>query len=158
MTGPQPSHWWNQVPANIGGDVIVADIGAGATGVAVGKNISQTVYGVLGAAQPNDKQVVEQKIAEVSTALHGLQADVDVQKAAMAEFQLKVLGGELAKTGEKETPSANTIIQIGDWLLDNVPEIAGAITSLFATPAVGRVVGKAGEAAVAWLKKRFGKA
>jgi hypothetical protein len=75
----------------------------------------------------------------------------------MAEFQLKLLQGELAKTGEGETPSASTITQVGDWLLDNVPQIAEILTGLFATPAVGRVVGKAGKVAVEWVKKRFGR-
>jgi len=157
MTNAQSTAWWSQVPTRIGGDVIVADIGDGAHGVAVGKNITQTVYGVLGAPTPDDKQIVEQKIAELTTALQGVQADLDATKATLAEFQVKLLGGELAKTEEKETPSANTIIQIGDWLLDNVPEIAEVLVSVFATPAVGRVVGKAGEAAVAWLRKRFAK-
>jgi hypothetical protein len=157
MSDTQPTAWWNQVPARIGGDMIVADIGDNATGVAVGKNITQTVYTVLGAPTPNDKQIVEQKMAEVATALQGVKTDLDATRAAMADFQLKLLGSELAKTEEEETPSASTIVQIGDWLLDNVPQIAEVITGLFATPAVGRVVGKAGEVAVAWLKKRFGR-
>jgi hypothetical protein len=42
-------------------------------------------------------------------------------------------------------------------LLDSVPQIAEVLTSLFATPAVGKVVGKAGEVAVGWVKQRFGK-
>ena len=59
--------------------------------------------------------------------------------------------------GENETPSASTITQIGDWLLDNLPELAETLAGLFATPAVGRVVGRAGESAVSWLRKRFGR-
>ena len=43
-----------------------------------------------------------------------------------------------------------------DLLLDSVPQIADALAALFATPAVGRVVGVAGEAAVTWVKRRFG--
>jgi hypothetical protein len=41
-------------------------------------------------------------------------------------------------------------------LLDSVPQIADALAALFATPAVGRVVGVADEAAVTWVKRRFG--
>ena len=75
----------------------------------------------------------------------------------MAEFQLKLLQGELTKTDKDETPSASTITQVGDWLLDNIPSIAESLTSLFATPVVGKIVGKAGEVAVKWVKQRFGK-
>jgi len=45
---------------------------------------------------------------------------------------------------------------MGDWLLDNLPAIGEALGTLFALPAVGRVVGKAGEAAVKWVQQRFG--
>lgn len=149
--------WWDRIPAQIGGDVIIAQVGAGAAGVAIGKNITQTVYDVLGGPTPDDKQLIEQKLSEAMTAVQGLQEQLDAQTATIAEFQLKLLQGELAKTEEGETPSASTITQVGDWLLDNVPQIAEILTSLFATPAVGRVVGKAGEVAVEWVKKRFGR-
>jgi hypothetical protein len=66
-----------------------------------------------------------------------------------------LLAGELTKTGDGEQPSASTITQIGNWLLDNLPPIAEALTGLFATPAVGRVIGRAGDAAVTWARQRF---
>jgi hypothetical protein len=149
--------WWDSIPAQIGGDVIIGHVGAGATGVAIGKNITQTIYDMLGEPAPDDKQVIEQKLSEATTAVQELREQLDAATAAMAEFQLKLLQGELTKTEEGETPSASTITQVGDWLLDNVPQIAEILTSLFATPAVGRVVGKAGEVAVEWVKKRLGR-
>jgi hypothetical protein len=149
--------WWDSIPAQIGGDVIIGHVGAGATGVAIGKNITQIVYDVLGEPTPDDKQIVEQKLSEAMTTVQELREQLDAATAAMAEFQLKLLQGELTKTEEGETPSASTITQVGDWLLDNVPQIAEILTSLFATPAVGRVVGKAGEVVVEWVKKRFGR-
>ena len=96
-------------------------------------------------------------MASVTTALQQMQGQLDANTAKMAEFQLKLLHGELAKTEKDEKPSASTITQVGDWLLDSVPQIAEVLTSLFATPAVGKVVGKAGEVAVGWVKQRFGK-
>jgi hypothetical protein len=149
--------WWDNIPPQIEGDVIIGHVGAGATGVAIGKNITQTIYDMLGEPAPDDKQVIEQKLSEATTTVQELREQLDAQTAAVAEFQLKLLQGELAKTEEDETPSASTITQVGDWLLDNVPQIAEILTSLFATPAVGRVVGKAGEVAVEWVKKRFGR-
>jgi hypothetical protein len=157
MSEKEEQDWWNDIPAQIGGDVIIGRVGAGATGVAVGKNITQTVYDVLGEPTPDDKQIIEQKLSGAMTTVQGLQEQLDAQTAAIAEFQLKLLQGELTKTEEGETPSASTITHVGDWLLDNVPQIAEILTSLFATPAVGRVVGKAGEVAVEWVKKRFGR-
>lgn len=148
--------WWDKLPAHIGGDVIIGEVDAGARGVAIGKNITQTVYDMLGEPTPDDKQVIEQRLSEVTAALQGMQAQLDSPTANMAEFQMKLLEGELTKTEEGEMPSASTITQVGDWLLDNIPQIAEVIAGLFATPAVGKVVGKAGEVAVKWVKKRFG--
>lgn len=153
----EDQHWWDNIPAQVEGDVIIGYVGAGATSVAIGKNITQTIYGMLGEPTPDDKQVIEQKLSEATTTLQELREQLDATTAAMAEFQLKLLQGELTKTEEGETPSASTITQVGDWLLDNVPQIAEILMGLFATPAVGRVVGKAGEVAVEWVKTRFGR-
>jgi uncharacterized protein with von Willebrand factor type A (vWA) domain len=155
--------WWDDLPEDwaskpsVGGDVVVVRIGDHARQVAAGKNVTQTIYGILGEPQPDDRQVIEQKFAEITQALQATRDQLDSTVAQMAEMQLKLLQGELSKTEEGETPSANTITTVGDWLLDNVPAIVEVLTGLFATPAVGRVVGNAGEAAVKWLKGRLGK-
>ena len=149
--------WWDKLPPQAGGDVIIGVLGAGARGVAVGKNITLSVYDVLGAPTPDDKQIIDQDMATVMTALQQMQGQLDANTAKMAEFQLKLLHGELAKTEKDEKPSASTITQVGDWLLESVPQIAEPLTSLFATPAVGKVMGKAGETAIDWVRQRFGK-
>jgi hypothetical protein len=152
--------WWEQIQAGgiqAEGDVIIATIGAGASNVAVGKGITQQVYQLVGAPAPDDQQVIMQKFAEVEAALAAPQQTPDAAIKQIAELQLQLLRGELTKTDEKETPSASAITLAGNWLLDNLPDIAESLTALFATPAVGRVVGKAGEAAVTWVKQRFGK-
>jgi len=154
--GERTKPWWDKVPLHAGGDVIVGTVGAGARNVAIGKGITQAVYDVLGEPTPDDKRIVEQRLAGVASALEGRAGQVDPATASMASFQLEVLKGELSKTEPSETPSGTTITKIGDWLLDNVPEIGGSLVGLFATPAVGKVVGKAGELAVAWVKQRFG--
>ena len=155
MSKKEKKLWWEELPASVGGDIIVGEIGAGARGAAIGKNITQTVYEMLGRPTLDDKQLIEQKFAELSASLQTLQEQLDPVTAKMAEFQVTLLKGELTRTEEGEKPSVNTITQVGDWLLDNVPAIAEVLTNLFATPAVGKVVGKAGEVAVGWIKKRF---
>lgn len=150
--------WWEKVPDRVGGDVITAKIGDDATGVAVGKNITQTVHNILGEPTPQDQEVIKKQFKDVNAAIEQAQDKIEKKTTEMAKFQARLLEGELSKTGDEEKPSANTITQVGDWLLDNVPDIAEALTGLFATPAVGRIVGRAGQAAVSWVKGRFGKA
>jgi hypothetical protein len=157
MTQRPTAAWWDQLPVHTGGDVIIGQVGSGARNVAVGKNITQAIYDVLGAPTPEDKQVIDQRFADVAAALQQAHADLNPAVAEMGQFQLKLLQGELTKTDEADTPSASVITQIGNWLLDNVPQIAEALTGLFTTPAVGKIVGKAGDAAVAWVRDRFGQ-
>ncbi len=156
MNEKQP--WWEFLPPQAGGDVIIAQIGAGASGVAVGKGITQTIMTALGPIQPDDKIIIEQQFAQVIAALQQSKTSSNPQTAAMAEFQLQLLKGELTKIGDDEVPSASTMTQVGDWLLNNVPEMAELLASLFATPAVGKVVGKAGSIAVEWVRRRFSAA
>jgi hypothetical protein len=168
----QPRAWWQQLGAagkelaaldapdtpddiHAAGDVIIGVVGAGASNVAVGKNISQQIYEVVGPPTPDDKQIVAQHFAALDAALTAQPGALDAAKLQMAQGYLALLRGELSKTDANETPSASTITLVGNWLLDNVPQLLEALTSLFATPAVGRVIGKAGEAAVTWVKQRF---
>ena len=150
--------WWDELLPHVGGDVIVGNVSGSAKNVAIGKNIQQTIESTLGPTTADDKRVVDQHLNELNAQVQKLRGDLDAQTASMAEFQIKLLAGELKKTGENETPSASTITQVGDWLLDNVPQVAETVVGLFATPAVGKVVGKAGEVAIKWAKQRFGNA
>ncbi len=136
--------------------MIVGKVGADASGVAIGKNIAQTIHSMLGAPTPADKHIIEEKFAELDEAISKLKGQVDDTTLEMAAFQAKLLKGELTKTADEEEPSASTITQVGDWLLDSLPDIAEVVVSLFASPAVGKVVGKAGDIAVKWVKERFG--
>jgi hypothetical protein len=170
MDNSAKAPWWQQIgdaatgdpaaidPSSIraAGDVIIGVVGAGAKNVAIGKDVTQIVQDVVGPPAPDDKQIIAQKLAAVSAALQ--QDAVDAAQKAQAATYLQFLQGELVKTDKEETPSASTITLAGNWLLDNVPVLLETLTGLFATPAVARVVAKAGEAAVAWVKTRFGAA
>ena len=139
---------------NTTGDVIIAVVGAGAKNVAAGKNITQTVTEVLGPPTLDDKTQIEQGFAVLLDALARLQ--VAEAAADRATTRIEILQEEFTKPGDEGVPNAGTIIKMGDWLLDNLPAIGEALGSLFALPAIGRVVGKAGEAAVRWVTQRFG--
>lgn len=149
--------WWDRMPTtvedldigDVGGDVIIANVGAGSKNVAVGKNIRQTVYEAVGEPTPDDRAIIEQQMALLAESL-------DVTHRQQAQFPLQLLETELTKTGDDETPSGSAIIQAGDFLLDNLPDIAEALAALFALPAVGRVLGKSGQETIEWLKRRFG--
>lgn len=157
---PTNTPWWNQVGDNSiggldidtnGGDVIIANIGPGSKNVAVGKNITQQIYAALGEPTPDDAQIIAEQFEALAANLQNVQE----QTRSIAEMQLDLLKGELSKTDEAETPSASTITKVGDWLLGNAPELVEDLTTLFGLPAVGKVLGKAGEAAINWARGRF---
>ena len=133
-----------------GGDVIVATVGAGAHNVAVGKDITQQIDSP---PTPTELHALEQQFARLASLLE--QSNIDPRTAGRAEAQLETLQAELSKTEPGEAPSGSTIQRVGDWLLDNVPELTQAITELFGLPAVGKILSKAGDAAVDWWRERF---
>ena len=146
--------WWDSIrqpdaPAQptVAGDVIVANV-TGSHNVAVGKNITLN----LGAPTPDDKQMIASGLAALGDSIAG-----SGSQAQIARLQLKLLQGELAKTEANATPDGATITESAGWLLDNMPQAAGAVRSLFALPAVGRVMSRAGDAALLWTKQRFGE-
>ena len=158
MSAGQKQPWWETLRPSAGGDMIVGVVGPNAHGVAVGKQIQQYVDSTLGAVTPADEVTIEQRLAELEAALKTALPKLDPTRAAQAPDQVAALKDELTKTGDGDVPSGKAIVRVGNWLLDNVPDIAGAITGLFTTPAVGKVVGKAGDAAIDWARSRFGQA
>ena len=157
-------YWWDSLPeaivdfqaGDIDGDVVIASVGAGAQNVAIGKNITQAIYETMGEPTPDDGQIIQDGLAQVESALAEAEGQIGASAAKMAGGILAQIENELLKTGEDESPNAAIITQMGDLLLDSVPRITDALANLFATPAVGRVMGKAGETAVTWARRRFG--
>ncbi len=163
MNTDKPQPWWEQVSNSIGsvdasnaaGDVIIGVVGAGARNVAVGKNITQTINEVLGPPALDDSAQVKEGFAALLAALARL--PVDAAAAERAKMRIELLQEELTR-GDQETPNTGTITSMGDWLLNNVPALTGALGDLFALPAAGRVLGRAGEPAIKWVQQRFGNA
>lgn len=137
------------------GDRITANIsGVSGSAIAVGKNIRQNVQIGGGVNTEEDRQQILAGLAQVQAALNS--ATGDPRTLGRAEGDLATLQAELTKSGD-QPPDAATITRVGDWLLDHVPELAGALTELFGLPAVGRLLAKAGEPALAWVKGRLGR-
>jgi hypothetical protein len=164
MSSDQDRNWWDGLPdsigdvgaGEIGGDVIIATVGTGAQNVVVGKNNVQTISEVLGEPTAGDKQIIEQELAHVKARLKDAEGEIGAGAAKLAGGMLSQIANEMLKTGADERPNAAIITQMGDVLLDSVPQLGQALGNLFAAPAAGRVLAKAGEPAVAWVKERFG--
>jgi hypothetical protein len=139
----------------VGGDMIVANIGAGAQGIAVGKQIHQTI--AAGQADPDaDRRTIDALLARLERDLGAGAGQIDGAAATMAAFQIRLLAGELGKTGARAAPSASTVSQVGDWLADHVPPLHDALAALFTAPAVLRALRQADAPLDEWLRRRFG--
>ncbi|HEX9372247.1 MAG TPA: hypothetical protein VF897_14625 [Roseiflexaceae bacterium] len=137
-----------------GGDVITANVGAGALGVAVGKNIRQEIAAIPAADPDDDRRAIAGLLARLEGDLAA--AQIDAATARVAAREIRLLAGELAKTGERAAPSASAIAEVGDALLDDVPPLRAALTALFTSPPVLRALRRADAPLDAWLQRRFG--
>jgi hypothetical protein len=145
------------IAPSAGGDLISANIGAGAQANIVGKNqwIEQAIAG--GSLDPEaERRAIDQLLAGLESALSASSAQLDSATLMMASFQLRLLVGELGKSGERAVPSASTVTQVADWLLDHVPPLSSALTALFTAPPVMRALRHADTPLDAWLQLRFG--
>jgi hypothetical protein len=141
--------------AHSGGDMIVTNIGASAQKNVVGKN--QLVYQADDASsEQDDRQAIGELLARLERALAGGAAQTDTATAGMAAGYLRLLSGELTKTGERAVPSASTIALVGDWLLDSLPQLRDHLAALFDAPATRRALVRADTPLDAWLRRRFG--
>src|SRR5690242_11511784 len=100
-TDDQAPPWPAAGAAQVSGDTIVANIGAGAQGVAVGKHIQQTIAGEFAAGQEADKRAIDQLLAQLERELAAGAGQLDAATTMMAEFQLRLLAGELGKIGDR---------------------------------------------------------
>jgi hypothetical protein len=138
------------------GDKIETHIGAIGPGAqtVIGKQrqVTQTMTQRERDLSPVDRAEIELLMAQLREAL--AQADAPEGKKSAGQEFVGQLEAELTKTGE--IPDGNMIKLAGDWLLKNVPTLAGALASVFLNPIVGKVVEAAGDVAAGWVKQRFG--
>jgi len=129
----------------------VGDVGSGAQ-VAIGKDIKQTIT----QARTELSAAERSEIARLMAELKGQLASLDIlegKKLVGQEF-VGQLEHELTRTDRP--PDGSTIKVVGDWLLENIPALAGTITGVFVNPVVGKAVKAAGGIAAEWVARRFG--
>jgi hypothetical protein len=129
----------------------LGNVGAGAQ-VAIGKQIQQTNVQATTGLTPSERAEIVYWTAELRHQLAN--ADVPENKKIAGQEFVNQLEEELTKT---EEPVDGSIIKAtGEWLLKNMPTLAGTLTNMFASPIVGKVVETTGDIATKWIKKRFG--
>jgi hypothetical protein len=138
----------------VAGDKIeghVGDVGSGAQ-VAIGKDIKQTITQAPTELSAAERIEIARLLAELKDQLASL--DILESKKLVGQELVGQLEQELTRTDKP--PDASTIKVVGDWLLENVPALAGTITGVFVNPVVGKAVKAAGSIAAEWVGKRFG--
>lgn len=147
----QPEASWMSDLPTAGGDVIVGQVGAGASQVAIGKQIQQ---GGAPADHSDELAAIGSLFDSLQATFSAIRPQLDATTAEMAAFQLTLLRGELSKPND-EPPSAGTMTMVGDWLIGHVPALSGSLTALMRSAAVARRVARAGPAAIQWAELRF---
>lgn len=145
----------------VGGDKVTGDKITGQVGqvgpgsqVAIGQDIGQTITYGPADLTASERLELEQMLAELKHQLAALELTGD--KKALGQEFVGQLEQELTKTDEP--PDASMIKVAGNWLLKNIPALAGTIAHLFLSPVVGKVVEAAGDLAVEWVTEQFSKA
>lgn len=147
---PEDSRFCSFCGAEQGGTASGVSIHAGGD---VYKDVSIEGIGAVG----RESIVTVLKQDEIET-VNRLFVDLNSQLRSVPEISEDKRNKAISKAEElnkgiiKEKPEPGKIEQLKGWLIDNVPEVAGAVTSLFVNPVIGRVVEKAGEMISARIK------
>jgi hypothetical protein len=134
------------------GDVIRATISGDISGqVAVGKGITQVQS--IGATRP---QITEADLAKLRQVLTDLKAKVTAKAPPEKKDAALERVGELEEALTVGEPDLTTIEYVKGWFVKNLPDLAGAVTSVVVHPIVGKLVEAAGDALAAEFRRRFG--
>lgn len=153
MTQDKPTSWIDKVMENMppsqGGNTTVGYIGSARGHAAIGSNITQ-IGDILGKPQPGDTQEVAKAVEQLRTEFQKLAPQLNEGKRAVAEDKINTIEQQLKK--KDGAPSGDLIRAAGDWLVDNVPSLGGALLSTFIPEPVGRILLNAGIATIEWVK------
>jgi hypothetical protein len=127
------------------------------------------IEGVSGQVAIGNNNVQTQNISRDSVtitkdeleALNKMFKEVKEQVAqeAPADMQEKALEKvtELEEAVKTEKPDITTMEYVKNWFGKNLPQLAGAVTSLVVNPIVGKLVQVAGDTIAQEFKRRFGE-
>ena len=119
--------------------------------VAIGSGITQTQE--KGVAHPEvtsaDLAVLQQALASLKAQIEAA-APPDSKNAALARV------AELEEAVIARRPDLTTMEYIKHWFTRNLPELAGAVTSIIVHPIVGKLVEAAGNGLADEFRHRFG--
>lgn len=130
------------------GDSITATFNGTTSGqIAVGTHIAQqqvTTAEPIGAAE----------LHELRAAFADLRAQVAAQAPADRQSAAAERIDELEQALLDAEPDTTTIAYVRRWFATKLPQLAGAVAGVLVHPAVGRIVGAAGDAIAAELGDR----
>ena len=133
------------------GDVIQATISGDISGqVAVGKGITQIQ--TIGTARP---EVTEANLAELRQVLADLKAKVAAEAPPEKKDAALERVEELGEAITAKEPDLPTMEYVKRWFVRNLPDLAGAVTSVVVHPIVGKLMEATGDALAAEFRRRF---
>ncbi len=138
------------------GDTIRADIQGDVSGqVAVGKDIIQQQWiGQKPVVKEEEVAELEQQLADLREAVRKQAPPEEREKALERIDELE----EAATAQEQDVTTITTMEYVRNWFGKNLPSLAEAVTGVIIHPVVGKLVGAAGDLAVAEFRRRFGGA
>jgi hypothetical protein len=128
---------------------VVQDVGAGAQVNVAGAGAEMVTVSGLTAAE----------LAQVQSLVNALKDAVEAQGLPDDEkTEAKIMADRVEKelTAKDRKPDGGKLKAAALWLLEYGGKIAGAVTSIFVSPIVGKVVEAAGDLAAGWVKDQFG--
>jgi hypothetical protein len=139
----------------IEGDKIEAQVSAVGSGgqVAIGKEIRQSIVEAPVDLTAAERVELDGLLVQLRHQL--AESDIPENKKAVGQEFARQLEKELTRTDKP--PDSSVIKVAGKWLLENIPALTGALTSLFLSPVVGKIVEAAGDIAADWVKEQFGR-
>ncbi len=125
---------------------ISGTIGGSASGqIAIGQDITQIHTEAAPVSEADLRQAIDSLRAQVPQ-----QAPPDKQAQAVQQLE------ELHKAVTAPKPELSTMESVRNWFVQNIPTMAGAVTSIVLSPLVGRLAQAGGDLLVSDFKHRFG--
>lgn len=117
---------------------------------AIGVNIQQQSTEITIGRGPTPEE-----LAELAKVFSGFREEVERQAPPELKEEAVRQAEVIEKAATAPKPDLGAIATARRWLLDHVPTLFGAVTSVLANPILGKVVQAAGDAVADEFKRRF---